>query len=633
MKKNLLTLFALAGLMSAANAQIGWVQTGGTVKVEPNTLKYVEIDYKVTGGQTLNEGNVNVRGNFDASTNSAEKGETKGFHNVWTARNAYGQLIIQNGKTVTGKVENQYNLPSGFSYQPIAFPFDGYSGDDAHSDVGLTANYLGYDNSGSDDGFDPGRYQATLWTWHNAASGDASSFYFETESASRTLEPELYHGYNNMSNLNNGTKGFIGQPHNDNVTVTANPYTMTTAWDVNDRGEQYGSYVDDVAIERPTGWALGSDITGEDDGVAAGGYGDNISLFGNPFTSNMKLTGADGNTTLTNVTHVFYIAQNTYTGDEQGTSSGSNVYVTTFDGGVVATGQGALEASALTVRPQETFYVKTDGGVANIALNEATKTFEAKGANHVGITSRTSNSNNGFYQAALDVYDAEGVNTNTRTYVFASDRVNATERSQFEAYNTAVSNTLGLYSLQENNDGTVYADLADQKVLINGVNATDYVAKPIVLGFNGVGTFTFKSILTSNLISSGNRFYFEDKQTGTILEVTPDFEYTFTSTENTEDRFAMYWNDLPQTLAVDDVALVEQTIIFKDNDQFKVRFAKSWNNAEVYVYNALGQLVHTAKKVNTSNDYLLPLSKTESSAYIVKAVNENGEVSTKKIIK
>lgn len=627
MKKNLLIAALVLPLLSVS-AQ--WNQTGGTVTVKAGTLKYVQQNYSVAGtSKTLNSGNVNVRGDF-STVQSFPNGQ--GFHNLWSGRNEYGQLIIQNGSATTGEMENQYNLPSGLQFIPITFPFKAYLAADAATDLGITATYVVY-NGGADDGFMPGRYNSTFWTWNNAAAGDASSFFFENIGFPNTqLNPEEYHGINNMGGTVSGTKGFFGVPQNNDIAVTANPYDITTAWDVNDRGELYASYVEDVAVEKPTGWRMATTADNEQEGVADGvdnaGYGDNISLFGNPFTSNMQLTGSDGTVSLANVTHVFYIANNSYTPDVQGQST-TAVYVTTFDGGSVATGEGVLEAEAVMVRPQETFFVKTNGSAATLNLSEATKTFTPKTTNYLA-TSRI-NSDNGFYQVSLQLFNDLGENTNAKAYVFASDVVHANERSQFEAYNTAFGN-LGFYSLQENADGTVYQQLADQKVLINGVNASEYVAKPIHMVFAGTGEFTVKGLLSQNLINSGNKFYFEDRQTGDIFEVTEDFAYTFSNEGTATDRFFMYWNGLPETLAVDDVALTAQTVVYRDAKEFKVRFARTWNKADVYVYNMLGQLVHTAKGLDTSNDYLIPL-KGNAAAYVVKAISSEGEVSTQKIVK
>ena len=622
MKKNLLIAALVIPLLSVS-AQ--WTQTGGTVSVKPNTLHYMSGSYEVNGGaKVINEGNVNVQGDFtvdDANTNAE-------FENVWTARNEYGQLIIKNGTTVTGKIKSEYNLPGDMDFISIAFPFQNYQAGDLASDLGITPNYYGY--TGSNSNFDPQRYTSSFWTWNNSAGGSAFDFYFKTlDNNSEVFDAYAYQGINNMNESISGTKTFNGTPYAYDWTLNIQPYTVGNSDDENIVGEQYGSYIEDVAVPKPNNWGVGQQGTNPD------GYGNNISLFGNPYTSNIKLNGADGNITLASeISHIFYISDNTYTQQNapngwQGATAG--LVATSFSGGQPVVGDAANNPEALVIRPHQTFFVKTVDGTSasTLDLNDAIKTFNKKTIlNDISI-SRT-NQDNGFYQATLHVYQ-DDFNTNQRVHVFASDVIQPTEQNRFEVYNTSIGNQLGIYSLQETAEGTVYSELADQKVYINGVNATDYVAKPISIGFIGNGEFTIKPQLTSNLENSGNKFYFEDKEFGEIFKVTSDFEYTFTHNGNTEDRFAMYWNGMPETLSIDNATLASKTIVFKDNKEFKVRFADTWNTADVYVYNALGQLVHAAKKIDASMDYVLPLRKN-AAAYIVKAVSETGEVSTKKII-
>ena len=277
MKKNLLIAAVVLPLLSVS-AQ--WTQVGGTVKIEPNTLKFVNQNYEVKGtSTTLNEGFVNVRGNFTATTEPISTTST-GFHNVWTARNAYGQLIVNEASTTSGKIDNQYNLPTGFDFVSMAFPFKGYTSAEAAANAGITSPQYPVYTPGPDDGFDHNRYTASVWTWHNSA-GDPKDFYFENNQAGTILTPELYHG---LQGTFTGTKGFLGVPENTAKTISGAAYAITTSWDANNRGELYASYVEDVAVAKPNGWIMATSADGEQsgvaDGVAAGGYGNNISLYG-----------------------------------------------------------------------------------------------------------------------------------------------------------------------------------------------------------------------------------------------------------------------------------------------------------------------------------------------------------------
>ncbi len=111
-------------------------------------------------------------------------------------------------------------------------------------------------------------------------------------------------------------------------------------------------------------------------------------------------------------------------------------------------------------------------------------------------------------------------------------------------------------------------------------------------------------------------------------------EYKFSINPATSmDRFNVYWNGLPEALGVASASVKGETVVYKDHSQFKIRFDKNWDSANVYVYNTLGQLMHTAKNVNTSVDYLIPLNNNTVSSYVVKTVSSEGEIVTKKIVK
>ena len=64
-----------------------------------------------------------------------------------------------------------------------------------------------------------------------------------------------------------------------------------------------------------------------------------------------------------------------------------------------------------------------------------------------------------------------------------------------------------------------------------------------------------------------------------------------------------------------------------------VRFNKNWKQADIEVYSSVGQLLHSAKKVSTYDDYKLPLDNVTNGVYIVKIKSNDGEIVTKKVIK
>jgi len=105
MKKNLLALFVLGAIYSAS-AQDTYIKDAVIVKVNPNTLFYNGGNVNVSTDQItattekiINQGNIQIQGGF---TNVNETG--KNFVNKYTSSTSYGQLIIKDASSVTGKV-------------------------------------------------------------------------------------------------------------------------------------------------------------------------------------------------------------------------------------------------------------------------------------------------------------------------------------------------------------------------------------------------------------------------------------------------------------------------------------------------------------------------------------------------
>lgn len=97
MKKNLLALVAL-GAMYSVSAQDTYIKDAVIVKVNPSTLFYnggnVNVTTDATSGTTekiINEGNIQVRGNFNNQNTIG-----KNFVNKYNTSTEYGQLILIN---------------------------------------------------------------------------------------------------------------------------------------------------------------------------------------------------------------------------------------------------------------------------------------------------------------------------------------------------------------------------------------------------------------------------------------------------------------------------------------------------------------------------------------------------------
>lgn len=95
----------------------------------------------------------------------------------------------------------------------------------------------------------------------------------------------------------------------------------------------------------------------------------------------------------------------------------------------------------------------------------------------------------------------------------------------------------------------------------------------------------------------------------------------------------MYYDTPQGFLGTSSTGSMYQTVIAKKESDWVIRFAKDWKNADVEVYSAAGQLIHSRKNVSTSQDYIIPLYSKANGLYIVKTTSDSGEVVTKKIVK
>ena len=618
MKKNLLFAALVIPLLSVS-AQ--WTQTGGTVKVMPNTLKYVTGNHNIQGTAIeSNEGNVNVRGDFAVGT-------TATFRNEFTDAQAYGQLIIQNGQTVAGEIVSEYALNDISPFFYMSFPFLTYTAETAANQAGLeNANWFNYTGTGN---FYSQRYKNPIFSHNNESN------YSEDRVASEILEVTKSHsiniGYaeNDTATLDQVLE-FKGTPNN----LTANEsVSVPSTIDIpsskaqNSVGEWFYSYIFDPVVAAPVGWKEGiTDVTNE------GNYGENVYYFGNPYTSAVNIQSFIESQD--NIAAVFIDMEQAWNPEVGNVWGENNNYIVkTTDG----TGDGD---EIYLIRPHHQIGIKADATTpVNFALfPEESKTFagdlDGEVAPNYGQLLNNRNFTP-FYQIGMHLYDSNDMRTGNRFYVVASDAYQAANSGEgIETFNNWMEDdATGFYTLQENADGTISTEYAHAKAYINGVNATDYIALPIQLAFQAPegGTFTLKPVFSDALSNSDHMFYFEDTQEGEIFEIDENFSYTFTTEGNELDRFRMYWNGVPEQLSVDEVSLVSETVVYKDSQIFKVRFAKDWNKADVYVYNVMGQLVHSATQVDTSTDYVLPLRK-QAAVYVVKTVGDNGTVTTKKIV-
>jgi len=183
-------------------------------------------------------------------------------------------------------------------------------------------------------------------------------------------------------------------------------------------------------------------------------------------------------------------------------------------------------------------------------------------------------------------------------------------------------------------DGNSYLDLYS----INGTDnltiqgrALPFVNTDVVpLGYRSTvaGSFTI-SINQADGVLATQRIYLEDKQTGTINELTAQ-NYTFSTTVGTfNNRFVLRYTNT--TLGTGEFETVENQITVVSEDKTITISSPTENLSKVFIYDVSGKQLY--KKQNVGNVQLsiqhLPFAQ---QVLLVKVVLENGYTTTKKLI-
>ena len=119
-------------------------------------------------------------------------------------------------------------------------------------------------------------------------------------------------------------------------------------------------------------------------------------------------------------------------------------------------------------------------------------------------------------------------------------------------------------------------------------------------------------------LSTGNSFYI--KKDNTITQIADGGSMKVAGTS-----FGLYYGQPEGVLGTSDT-LKGQTVVAKKDADWVVRFSSNWKSADIEVYSAAGQLIHSKKKVSTSSDYLIPFNNNVNGLFLVKATSEAGEV-------
>ncbi len=686
MKKIILSVSVLGAVL--ANAQSGiTVAAGGIVHVQPKTMLYSEGELNVTeNGIVVSNGHVHLKEGFNNDKADGSNVQFLYSDDDAGVNSAYGQLIIDKGSSVTGKVSMEtpvLNQQKGEGVE-IAFPFvQGVSITEVINSATKEDGTL-FGNNIQDAGpygVRPIYYQ--------------KNYTHEVELQDDTLKsPETLYslfmntdvGYSgDFTEVSDGNPGdgkdvvFSGTPNIDDITVTAQAQVLGS--DNSKPFEQFTSFAYDKSLTNSHNHYYFTYLEDFVDELDQPSWGHNIYGYGNPYTSNMDLTQlldqsgikvediaglaihGEESTDVTN-THAsssgkFYRA----TCDD---ISGSGLADTDNCTGDLIDDGGTIpnDDKHFILRPFGTFWIKFKDGhsVHTMVYDENIKTFGYGGlmqpeGDPFGSISDGNNSNPCHDDGSCDPVSGK---------LSKSSKINKTKSDA----NMMEVLRLGIFEDEERLDN-VYIAANPKKELdnefnekldaskdssailsvlnedvnssaknlhINGFDKTSYVGKPIKLSLNtdGVGKeYTIKGVVRigSEYNLDTQNYLLEDKVSKKIVTIGSDFEYKYKSGDNDSDRFVVYYKEAPVDIdeVIDNVIEEESNIVVavdKSSGEYNVVFNHIIGKAKIYVYNILGQLVYIDENVNAHQNYILNKIPRNSGVYIVKIVEENGNSCT-----
>ena len=695
MKKNLLALFALGAIYSAY-AQDTNIKDAVIVKINPNTLFYnggtVNVTTDAASATTekiINQGNIQIKGGF---TNTNTNG--KNFVNKYTNDNSFGQLIIQNATTVTGRVAIERSIPDVNNDEyVISLPFKNVTAKEVVNSL-TGGNFFKGDcklntNCGNS------RYLQSILFW------DVNETEYDAIDDTFVIDPKFRY----LLNLRAGTAvdnaiislgtanpiKFAGIPNNNSTDFALKSGLRGGAQDfgnltwkdwkgkINNYNETYDSY-----IGNKTGTLYDASQI----------YGKNQHRLSNPFTSNIDLsdigkvntwirfTGATGGTAptevfagalrfrVTKIANDFTIKWNANSGNVTTSSSTPISAYLTSDGAATPTYIWTGNPQALIVKPYESFYIDYhainsagNGGTrivnANVKLTDSHKTFNynfnSKNPNANGFPNgtfaKTQNESNSAKQALLndDTLKQKGLVTD---FDFTQVELFLSKNNKFEgtaAYllnanfmvsgnatnNNTITNPIFFY--EENSNGEV---IKTAQTLSNSFNSVDYIAKPIRLGFNdlengqeytiNMNLYEYSILNQVDKLGLG-KYYILDKKTNKTEVVDANTKITFVADNTINDRYEFYWNALPESLSTNDnLTSKNVTYLYSNNGNQYIKFEQNNTTADIAVYDLAGRQISYKTNVSTNNDHQLNL--VAAGVYLVKISYKDGKVVTKKTI-
>ena len=652
MKKNLLTLGALI-LSISASAQTGNVLTyvgdNALVTVMDGALIYSGGGWENSAlGKVVNSGDVMVAAT-SADMFKLDASQADAFVLKYTDSNTYGQLYISGiaQGNIGGKVKKEYKADYNHSTdvnslgrQQVSLPFHGYTIGDLKRDLGGFVNVTNTNLNTS------GRFNvASAFKWNNASKrydqisgADATTIgsplhYIILPRRSQNADASTFQLEWDAANT---VKDFIGIPAADNaqyselrLTPDGNSVNFgVNGTNVNYYRERYNSYIVDPFRASTPNWATD--------------YGKNLFQFANPFLTNLDLSRIAGDLggdtdgiNFSNIEGISYFQGSAVKWNNEigSTYESSHIKTLLYVGGALQAG----DVNAAVIKPMGEFYIKMKDNVNT--------TIPIRNARRFAQTARTSATYSPasgkttfasaipadlvVKQVAVVLKDAEGEELG-RTYyaVSQSSETGYSESNRLQSYTDA----LPIYTKEELPTGGEDVNKT-AKLYINTANEINFAKKklPLFINKEQVARISFElyeggvKLNEGESLSTGKSFYI--KRDNEITRIEADKSIAFVNGD-----FALYYDAPEGFLGTESASPMSQTIVAKKSSDWVIRFAKDWKQADVEVYSAAGQLVFSAKKVSTSQDYVIPLSTEVKGMFIVKTTSSKGEVVTKKIV-
>ncbi|MEC5393795.1 T9SS type A sorting domain-containing protein [Bergeyella sp. RCAD1439] len=628
---------------------VAYIGPGTSMAVNNGTLVYNGGGLKADANSTaLNMGNMMVmKDNSAAVASRIDIDNSANFRLVFgrkfyedttfpsLQKNIYGQLYISGipQASITGKVVKEYmadvNHSTTGGSQQIGLPFYDFTLQDLNNSVG------GYLNLTNGTFTRNGRWAPnSVFRWNNIASrfdqvvggdskmGNPTDYFIvpvQNSLASMVWTPDT------------DLKEFKGVPVGDAeantnavslLTSTVSSFGVNGA-SINYYRERYNSYLNDVF--ESVKWSAN--------------YGKRMSQFANPFLTNLDLYHlANLGLAMTDVEGISYFSGGglnwSYGVGTTYNDAASTMVIVKQSGGIWQV--GAVEQS-LMIKPLGEVAIKFSSDVnpvVNLGNGRKFSSVVDTSKSSISPTGRGISSNALPASAIVKQVGVIALDENNkeigRTYYAVSP--SAVTGSSVAARLQANFDGAAIYTKEETSEGEDDYT-ANKQLYINEANEVDYKGKKITMVIanpkvKSLKFFVYERGLLVDQLSSGESFYIGNEEGGLTKLVTGDELSVGYATYN-----LYYGQPSSGTLSALSGTTSLSTVVAKKSEEWVVRFAQGWTKADVEVYSATGQLIHSAKNVSTVNDYVLPLNDKSEGILLVKVTSEKGETVLKKILK